>query len=558
MSALDLIDDLNAVCAKLQQTFGSEFHIWEENADRWEVPIGMERRLLNDELRVWLTEDRERLQDGHSISRLQSDGRTALAIPLTGEDDEESMMVAIGFVEDNFEQLATIAGDLSQTSLLSTFEISSLKSMVAEYRRQVTDDFEERTFLRHVTRYVEHCSLTTSLQGVANEILPRLQQLAGFHSLHLVIPNDGQLGLPSDQSTRNLSFGHQEIPQAEVRALIQQFAATDGTRPVVLATRRCPQLKEVCPVAYSVALTTLMRKEERFGWLVAINGEHNQTRPSRRNKSSVVSELGSVEASLLESTGILIASHAHNRRLYAAKEEMTIELVRSLVAALDARDEYTCGHSDRVACMSKHLAKCMGLPETECQIIYLSGLLHDLGKIGISDSVLLKPGRLTDEEFEKIKQHPQRGYDLLKRLKPLKPMLPGVLHHHEAWDGSGYPHGLAGEEIPLIGRIMAVSDSFDAMTSNRPYRNGMSLAKAEAIMRDGAGRQWQAELVDVFFENVEEMTAICANSRERTDRLLGRYDDPNTKVDDRFDSESDLTKAFQSSTNSLLCLDTTL
>lgn len=553
MSALDFIDDLEAVCTKLKQTFDSEFHIWEQNADRWEVPIGMAGRVLDQEVQQWLNEHQATLRDGHSATYRHSDGRTVMGIPLTDEDDE-SVVVAIGMLAADSDCLAAIAGDLSQSTLVSTFEINSLKSMIAEYRRQVTDDFEERTFLRHVTRYVEHCSLTTSIQGVASEILPRLKQLGGIDSLHLVIPSEPESEHASHQIKHYLRFGREEVTQAEAWALIQEFAATDTTRPVVHAASRCPQLRELCPAATSFALTTLVRGEERFGWLLAINGKIDESNKARGRKQVVENELGSVEASLLEATGILISSHAHNRRLYAAKEEITIELVRSLVAALDARDQYTCGHSDRVACMARYLAKCFGLPETECQMIYLSGLLHDLGKIGISDSVLLKPGRLTDEEFGQIKEHPQRGYDLLKRLKPLKPMLPGVLYHHEAWDGSGYPHGLVGEEIPLIGRILAVADTFDAMTSDRPYRDGMPLAKAVSILREGAGRQWQAELIDVFLNHISEMTAICASSRERTDRMLGRSGSTNTDQDD-LECDSELAQAFQTGTLSELCLD---
>ncbi len=556
MSALECIGGLETLCEKLKQSLQSDFYIWEENADQWQVPVGMENRSLPQEIQNWLNSERDRLRSGQPATCQSPESGTVFAVPLTGEDDE-SIVAAIGFAAADSDCLASIIGDLSQSSLRHMAEIDNLKSMVAEYRRQVTDDFEERTFLRHVARYVEHCSLTTSIQGVASEILPRLQKLAGFHSLQLVIPSEGDHDSANEQATKYLQFGHQEMSEADGWRLVEEFAAKNDTRPVVLATERCAQLQVICPTAKSVVLTTLVRGDEHFGWLIAVNFEATEPELPRRRKSSMTNELGSVEASLLEATGILIASHAHNRRLYAAKEELTIELVRTLVAALDARDEYTCGHSDRVACMSRHLAKSLGLPETECQMIYLSGLLHDLGKIGISDSILLKNGRLTDEEFEKIKEHPQRGYDLLKRLKPLQPMLPGVLHHHESWDGSGYPHGLAGEDIPLIGRILAVADAFDAMTSNRPYRNGMPVAKAESILRDGAGSQWQPELIEVFLDQISEMTAICTDSRDRTNRLLGRSEITMNDQTDNLDDDGELTRVFRTGTHSQLCLDPT-
>jgi HD-GYP domain-containing protein (c-di-GMP phosphodiesterase class II) len=129
----------------------------------------------------------------------------------------------------------------------------------------------------------------------------------------------------------------------------------------------------------------------------------------------------------------------------------------------------------------------------------LGGLLHDIGKIGIDDQVLNKPGALTPDEYEQIKRHPQLGYDILRGVRQLQKILPIVLHHHEAWDGSGYPHGLAGESTPLLARITATADAFDAMSSDRPYRRGMADEKIDVIMREGAGRQWDPDVIDAFF-----------------------------------------------------------
>ena len=140
--------------------------------------------------------------------------------------------------------------------------------------------------------------------------------------------------------------------------------------------------------------------------------------------------------------------------------------------------------------------------------IYLSGLLHDIGKIGIDDQVLRKPGRLTESEYEHIKMHAEIGYRILKDLKQLDQVLPVVRHHHEAWNGTGYPFGLQGEEIPLVARIVAVADAFDAMSSDRPYRKGMADDKLDEIFRSGAGRQWDADIVDAFFAVRDEIRQI--------------------------------------------------
>ncbi len=141
----------------------------------------------------------------------------------------------------------------------------------------------------------------------------------------------------------------------------------------------------------------------------------------------------------------------------------------------------------------------MNLPPADVEAIHISGLLHDIGKIGIPDHVLLKPGRLSPEEFEIIKRHPSIGYNILSQISVLSSVLPGVLYHHESVDGRGYPHGLKGAGIPLMARILAVSDAFDAMTSTRSYRPKMPMKKACGILKENAGIQWDAEVVEAFF-----------------------------------------------------------
>ena len=178
------------------------------------------------------------------------------------------------------------------------------------------------------------------------------------------------------------------------------------------------------------------------------------------------------------------------------EKELTEKIVKSLVRGIEIRDSYTKGHSERVAFFSKRIAEVMGLKENEIKAIYIAGLLHDIGKIGIPDSILLKPGKLSDEEYEIIKFHPLLSYELLKHIDILKDSLPGIKHHHERWDGSGYPEGLKGQEIPLQARILAVADSFDAMTSDRIYRAGIPKTQAIAELRKLAGKHYDPEVVE--------------------------------------------------------------
>uniref|UniRef100_UPI003563A9CD HD-GYP domain-containing protein n=1 Tax=Stieleria sp. TaxID=2795976 RepID=UPI003563A9CD len=151
----------------------------------------------------------------------------------------------------------------------------------------------------------------------------------------------------------------------------------------------------------------------------------------------------------------------------------------------------------------------------ECERIYLTGLLHDVGKIAIPDGVLQKPNRLNDEERAIIETHTDSGWRILQELDALQDILPGVLYHHEHWNGEGYPDQLAGENIPIDGRILAVCDAFDAMTSDRPYRKGMSIDRAVTILNDGAGTFWDPNLIQVFHRYIDEIDEIRINHQPR-------------------------------------------
>ena len=178
------------------------------------------------------------------------------------------------------------------------------------------------------------------------------------------------------------------------------------------------------------------------------------------------------------------------------EKELFRKVLKSLVRGIEARDSYTRGHSERVAYYSKRIAQEMGLPEEEVNKIYTAALLHDIGKIGIPDSILLKPGKLTDREYEIIKFHPILSYELLNHLDFLEDAIDGIKYHHERWDGSGYPEGLKGEEIPLSARIIAVADSFDAMTSQRIYRRAMDRREAVRELHRLAGKKYDPRVIE--------------------------------------------------------------
>jgi len=173
-------------------------------------------------------------------------------------------------------------------------------------------------------------------------------------------------------------------------------------------------------------------------------------------------------------------------------------VIFALARAVEAKDVYTEQHTSRVAEYARAIATASGLSAEEQAALYRAGMVHDIGKIGISDLILLKPGKLTAEEFEIMKRHSLIGEEICRPLRSAPELTPAIRHHHEHWNGAGYPDGLRGSAIPLSARIVAISDAFDAMTTDRPYRKAMPLEQARAILAEGRGVQWDSDLVDRF------------------------------------------------------------
>lgn len=184
--------------------------------------------------------------------------------------------------------------------------------------------------------------------------------------------------------------------------------------------------------------------------------------------------------------------------------ELFLGTVKSLAAAIDGKDPYTRGHSERVSRMSMAIAQRLGLSDEECEKIRISALLHDVGKIGIDDSILKKPAALTEAEFEIMKQHPQKGYKIMSQIPAMKEFLPGMYMHHEMVNGEGYPQGLKGDEIPVMGKVVAVADTFDAMTTDRPYQRAMKFEDAVARIQYFVGTRYDEKVVAAFTEACAE------------------------------------------------------
>jgi HD-GYP domain-containing protein (c-di-GMP phosphodiesterase class II) len=191
------------------------------------------------------------------------------------------------------------------------------------------------------------------------------------------------------------------------------------------------------------------------------------------------------------------------RRAAEENRQLFIGTVKALAAAIDGKDPYTRGHSERVARFSLAIGERLGLPDDEMEKLRISALLHDVGKIGIDDNILKKPSALTDEEFEIMKQHPQKGYKIMSQIPAMKDFLPGMYMHHEMMNGGGYPQGLKGDEIPMQARIVSVADTFDAMTTDRPYQKGMGLEAAVERVKTFVGTRYDERVVQALVEACE-------------------------------------------------------
>lgn len=202
---------------------------------------------------------------------------------------------------------------------------------------------------------------------------------------------------------------------------------------------------------------------------------------------------------------IVILSVALMKNYERIKKD-NLELTKALSNALDSRDTYTLYHSENVAAYSLEIARKMKLSASECDAIYVGGLLHDIGKIGIPEHILKKPGQLTADEFETIKKHPLIGLEMIQHVSIFKEngVLDIVLYHHERYDGKGYPKGLKGTEIPLAARIINIADTFDAMTTNRVYRGQVNVAEALHEIRLNKGKQFDPEIADIFLGLFDE------------------------------------------------------
>ena len=268
----------------------------------------------------------------------------------------------------------------------------------------------------------------------------------------------------------------------------------------------------------------------------------------------------------LEKAECVVKMEVFQKELKSKVDEQTVELreqqrklneaywqtVTALSEAVDAKDRYTSGHSKRVAEYSRVIAKRMGKSVAEQEMIYRAGLLHDVGKIRIPIDIINKPGKLTDEEYDLIKIHPITGYHILKDISEHYDIAIAAKYHHERYDGKGYPNGLLGENIPELARILAVADSYDAMTSNRSYRKGLPQSVVRNEIEKGKGTQFDSDIADIMLQIIDEDKEYTLRQIERTEYkilMVGEDSQCNQRVKDILQNDSIYEVIMQNTVN---------
>ena len=254
--------------------------------------------------------------------------------------------------------------------------------------------------------------------------------------------------------------------------------------------------------AHGGTIIRLVAKPSERSRLVALVGEGMKFLSLVEDQRDLVRKL-SADQGKLQRRELLLDTVVKERtkeleESYEKLKAANRQALFGLAEAIEAKDPYTKGHCGRVAAYSLVLAKAAGYPDDELETLEFGAFLHDIGKIGIRDAVLLKPGPLDEQEWMHMREHPVKGYDIAVNIEMLHPIMPAVRSHHERWDGTGYPDGTIGDDIPLVARIVAIADAFDAMATDRPYKKALPLEECEAVLRKTAGKMYDPELIGVF------------------------------------------------------------
>ncbi len=430
------------------------------------------------------------------------------------DDNARRLCAALGI---DAATIASLALSLSRHDTASiTAHARLLVGMAADQQRIAAADRELRSLSEQLSGSYEELSLVYQVSGgmrldrpaadffqqLCLDLMPVLQVRGLGFALHRDVPIKlapavyGEIELAADD-LRTLG----DILMTRLRGRVLPFLLSD--------LKNDPELRWLEHSARSLLAVPLGPQERPLGCLYALDKK--------------TGDFDSSDAKLVRSLADESSIYLENARLFDDLHGLLMGLLHSLTSAVDAKDTYTCGHSQRVALLSRHLARAAGLSDEDVEQIYVAALLHDVGKIGVPEGVLQKAGKLTDEEFAQMKRHPLIGSRILQDVRQLRHVLPGVLHHHERFDGRGYPDGLADDHIPLMGRIICLADSFDAMTSDRTYRKGMPVEVALAEIRKCSGTHFDPKLAEAFLQTSgEDYRELLRDHGDKSRALLQR------------------------------------
>lgn len=409
-----------------------------------------------------------------------------------GVDVLTVIMTAYGTVETAIESMKKGAYDY----LLKPFKMEEVIRVVErglENRKLVRENMILRETIA-LYRATEEISTSLSLPEVVDQLMQTtLRETPADEVILHLTTEEGQTTLCT-RASREAAQGARILPE-HLRFEALWSAHADG-QPVLVHGDRCaPFLAEDAPEVTSLVSVPLRVAQRILGLLTAVS-----VTPGNRFSEG--------QRKLLALLGGRAAASVDNIRLFENLQATFRETIQGFARALEAMDRYTAGHSDRVTRLARMIALEMDLPLEEVEAITQAALMHDIGKIGCQAN-LNKPGKLSAEEYEIFKAHPTFGRQILEPISFLRPIVPGVVSHHERWDGSGYPQGLKGEEIPLAGRILAVADTYDAMTSNRAYRKALSHDVTMTEIRRCAHTQFDPAVVQAFERAIERYRKEC-------------------------------------------------
>ena len=417
---------------------------------------------------------------------------------------ELDRMIAIGDVHSTSDRFIWELAEAVQSEVLQGRQIDRLTTQTEHFAAQLSRDLEKLVFVRQLSECLS-LSHDRRLSDVAELLLPNLLPSVDCEWI-VFIGSRGMQPMTDcvcDLDCPIIEFGNRCLTNERLIELVGTHAQDAMTSPWSGA-----DLGDDWPEVDQLLLVRVFKWNRHWGWLVAVNRRESPYPSGKGLAHSTDTNFGNNEASLVQSAAGVLSTQAENLLLMSEREGLLVNVVRTLVSTIEAKDPFTRGHSDRVAIFSKMIGAQMGLSQEDCDRLYLTGLLHDIGKIGVPDATLKKTTALTADEFEQIKRHPEDGWAILQGIQPLQHVLPGVLYHHERIDGNGYPDGLEGDSIPLDGRILAVADAYDAMTSDRSYRSCLSQKQAEDVLRHGTGIQWDQAVVEAFFALMPEVIKV--------------------------------------------------